>query len=120
VKIETTPILIARPNGRLGLPTKEECEAEGLDEFTTARLVAIRFEMLATGGDPDAIAVLPDDARADVGGAVDWAELEPYVEGSAVRYPVSRPSWSIWWDRLRLRRWDVPTTEMQTFHASGG
>lgn len=116
MKIETSPILVTRPNGRLGLPTKAECEAECLDEFTTTRILALRDEITAAGGDPDAVDVMPDEVHT-VDGRVDWEAAQPYIEGSAVMYPVDLPWWQIWWRRLRFLRWDVPMSEMQTFHA---
>lgn len=40
-----------------------------------------------------------------------WQEEEHHVVGQVIAWPRSRPRWRIWWDRLRLLRWDVPTIE---------
>jgi len=31
--------------------------------------------------------------------------------GDLVTWNVPRSRWAIWWDRIRLRRWDVPKTK---------
>lgn len=50
------------------------------------------------------------------------AQVDPpihaYELGDTVRILVDRSRWAIWWDRIRLRRWEVDSCEIQVYECT--